>query len=178
MMSVKDFTASAKPRQILDDLRERAARSEMENALRWKNTVNNIFSAATSYYACLRIALSAINSESECASLIEGAWQEFRKPALALSPKKEWPSRRMGALDVDWTWIAFDRKNVIRVDKFTGEPVVVKMKDARTSAGLDLRALSRARGIGYKPARSTRRRRNRQGDAGQGAGHLPPNYEV
>lgn len=141
---------NSEARAIIQDL-VRRCELRHEGGPKWsENLKKTLWPAVKRYGELLEVAAAALPSGNERTEMIEAAWRHFRPATIALSPEKEWPSRRLGPLDTDWTWLAFDnRGKAIRVDQATGKAAIVSLR-ATLATSLDLKALSRART--YLPA--------------------------
>ena len=131
-------------RTIIQDL---VMRCELrhEGGPKWSENLGKVlWPAARRYGELLEIAAAALPSENERMEMIEAAWRHFRPATIALSPEKEWPARRLGPLEADWTWLAFDNRGKgIRVDLATGKAAIISLR-AAPAIGLDPKALNRA----------------------------------
>lgn len=136
---------NSEARAIIQDL-VRRCELRHEGGPKWsENLKKTLWPAAKRYGELLEVAAAALPSENERIEMIEAAWRHFRPATIALSPEKEWPSRRLGPLDADWTWLAFDnRGKAIRVDPMTGKAAITSLR-ATPDTSLDLKALACAK---------------------------------
>lgn len=171
-MSTDAFVAQTAVRNILQGLEDRVAH-RVQGKARWDESVRTILPSAQRFYELLAPAVAALLSEKDRQQLIEGAWKEFRKRAIALSPPKEQVSSRARVeLNADWTWVAFDnRGKAIRVDRITGQPTEASQKAIKAVGwgDWDLNELGRVRTT--TSARKRRQQRRTERSAGQNAGH-------
>ena len=152
MTPLERFRNAVSVRRLMTDLATRH-QLHMEGDKRWAETVTTLLPQVQRYCELLMADAVRLPSEADRKAFIESAWREFGKTSMAFGPASEWPSRQLGPIGADWTWIAFDkRRKGIRVDLGTGMPAIVSLPRAQLLAGLDIKMLSRKRAFRTRPS--------------------------